>query len=71
MSAKNKIAAVGATLAAGAAVTGAAVESLPMLVVAAGLGIAATSIKLIEHHQQEEQQARGRTQPIRRAAATR
>jgi hypothetical protein len=66
----NKIAAVGAALAAGAAVAGAAVESLPVLVVAAGVGIVATSIKLVEHHRREQEQEQDRMHtPVARASS--
>ena len=69
MSANNKIAAVGAVVAAGAAVAGAAVESLPVLVVAAGVGIAATSIKLIAHRRQEREQHHSQEEIVAHAAS--
>jgi len=53
MTANNKIAALGVTLAAGTAVAGAAVESLPVIAVAAGVGLVAASIKLIAHWREQ------------------
>jgi hypothetical protein len=53
MTANNKIAAVGAAVAVGTAVAGAAVESLPVVAVAAAVGLVAVSIKLIAHHREQ------------------
>lgn len=53
MTANDKIAAVGATAAACTAIAGAVVESLPLLAIAAGVGVAAASVKLIGRHRRQ------------------
>ncbi len=64
MKTANAVAAVGAALTVGTAVVGAVVESVPLLAVAAGVGIASTVVKLSERRRDQEEHRRDTT-PMR------
>jgi serine acetyltransferase len=62
----NKVIAACAAMAAGTAVAGAITESLPIVGIAAAIGAAATSVKMVKQYREERSRARDdrrRTQP--------